>query len=97
MLFNTSIGVDLGTSSVLIYIRGKGIVMREPSVLAIDTDLDSQGVAVRAGHHCAQPLMQKLGVNSTARASVYFYNTEEEIDCFLEKLSKIRQWSGYKD
>ena len=46
MLFNTSIGVDLGTSSVLIYIRGKGIVMREPSVLAIDTDLDSQVVAV---------------------------------------------------
>lgn len=46
MLFNTSIGVDLGTSSVLIYIRGKGIVMREPSVIAIDTDLDSQVVAV---------------------------------------------------
>ncbi len=46
MLFSNSIGVDLGTSSVLIYIRGKGIVMREPSVLAIDTDIDSQVVAV---------------------------------------------------
>jgi len=46
MLFSTSIGVDLGTSSVLVYIRGKGIVMREPSVVAIDTDVDSQVVAV---------------------------------------------------
>jgi len=42
--------------------------------------LDEDGVAVRSGHHCAQPLMERLGVTSTTRASVYLYNTEEEID-----------------
>ncbi|MBQ1870229.1 MAG: aminotransferase class V-fold PLP-dependent enzyme, partial [Treponema sp.] len=44
--------------------------------------------------HCAQPLMQKLGVNSTARASLYFYNTEDEVSLFLEKLSLVRKWMG---
>ena len=42
--------------------------------------LDSKGVAIRAGHHCAQPLMAELGVGSTARASFYIYNTQSEID-----------------
>lgn len=63
----------------------------------IATLLSDEHIAIRAGHHCAQPLGQYLGQTATARASLYFYNTEEEIDCFLEKLSKIRQWSGYKD
>ena len=56
--------------------------------------LDSEKIAIRAGHHCAQPLMQKLGVGSTARASLYFYNTEKEVEVFLEKLSKVRSWMG---
>ena len=56
--------------------------------------LDTEHIAVRAGHHCAQPLMQKLGVNSTARASLYFYNTEDEVSIFLEKLSLVRKWMG---
>ncbi|MBR4386844.1 MAG: SufS family cysteine desulfurase [Treponema sp.] len=56
--------------------------------------LDTEHIAVRAGHHCAQPLMQKLGVNSTARASLYFYNTEDEVSLFLEKLSLVRKWMG---
>jgi cysteine desulfurase/selenocysteine lyase len=52
--------------------------------------LDRQGVAIRAGHHCAQPLMSHLGVNSTARASFALYNTAEEVDVFVEALSKAR-------
>jgi len=59
--------------------------------------LDSENIAVRAGHHCAQPLMQKLGVGSTARASCYFYNTEEEAQIFIEKVSRVREWMGIKD
>lgn len=56
--------------------------------------LDSDGVAIRAGHHCAQPLMKYLGVNATCRASLYFYNTKEDIDIFLESLKKVRGWLG---
>ncbi|MBI1338635.1 SufS family cysteine desulfurase [bacterium] len=52
--------------------------------------LDRQGVAIRAGHHCAQPLMHHLGVASTARASFAVYNTVEEVDQFIEALSKAR-------
>lgn len=59
--------------------------------------LDSENVAIRAGHHCAQPLMHKLGVGSTARASCYFYNTEDEALIFVEKVKGIRKVMGYKD
>ncbi|MCQ2589806.1 MAG: SufS family cysteine desulfurase [Treponema sp.] len=59
--------------------------------------LSDEKIAIRAGHHCAQPLQQYLGINASARASLYFYNTEEEIDAFLDSVSKIRKWSGYKD
>ena len=59
--------------------------------------LDSQHIAVRAGHHCAQPLMDFLKVNSTTRASFAFYNTEEEVQHFIEELSKIRGLMGYGD
>ena len=53
--------------------------------------LDRQGVAIRAGHHCAQVLMQRLGVTATARASFAAYNTAEEVDVFLEALRKARK------
>jgi len=53
--------------------------------------LDRQGVAVRAGHHCAQPLMQRLGVTATARASFACYNTADEVDQFIEALHKARK------
>ncbi len=53
--------------------------------------LDRQGVAIRAGHHCAQPLMQRLGVSATARASFACYNTAEEVDSFIEALHKARK------
>ncbi|OGI20939.1 MAG: cysteine desulfurase [Candidatus Melainabacteria bacterium RIFCSPHIGHO2_02_FULL_34_12] len=54
----------------------------------IATIVDQYGVAIRAGHHCAQPLMKRLNVSATARASFYFYNTKEEIDLFIEALKK---------
>jgi cysteine desulfurase/selenocysteine lyase len=53
--------------------------------------LDRQGVAVRAGHHCAQPLMQRLGVTATARASFACYNTLDEVDVLVEALHKTRK------
>ena len=56
--------------------------------------LNEDGICIRAGHHCAQPLMQYLNVGSLARASLYFYNTLEEVDIFLEKLSEIRNTMG---
>ena len=56
--------------------------------------LDRQGVAVRAGHHCAQPLMQRLGVTATARASFAAYNRLEEVDVFIEALHKARKLLG---
>ena len=52
--------------------------------------LDRYGVAVRAGHHCAQPLMDHLGVSATARASIALYNSEAEVDAFIEALHKAR-------
>jgi len=53
--------------------------------------LDSEGVAIRAGHHCAQPLMEVLGVPALARASPYLYNTPEEIDRLLDGIGKAVQ------
>lgn len=61
----------------------------------ISSVLNDDHVCVRAGHHCAQPLMQFIGAGSTARASVYFYNTEEEVDRFLEHLKGVRSVMGY--
>lgn len=63
----------------------------------ISSVLNEDRVCVRAGHHCAQPLMQYLGVGSTARASLYFYNTEEEVHRFLEVLKGVRKVMGYGD
>lgn len=60
----------------------------------VSSILDSDGIAIRAGHHCAQPLMNYLCVNATCRASLYFYNTREDIDAFLESLKKVRGWLG---
>ena len=51
--------------------------------------LDAQGIAVRTGHHCAQPLMEKLGVNGTIRASFYIYNDESDADAFLSGIDRV--------
>ena len=59
--------------------------------------LSSDGVCIRAGHHCAQVLMQRLKVNSTVRASLSFYNTEEEIRKLAESLKTVRRRMGYAE
>jgi len=56
------------------------------------TIADRYGVALRGGHHCTQPLMKKLGVPSTARASFYFYNTRAEVDRFIEVVQEIQKF-----
>ena len=64
-----------------------------PDVHALDlaTMADQKGVAIRAGHHCNQPLLEKLGVPATARASFSFYNNESEIDRFIEVIHQVRK------
>ncbi|HWP30871.1 MAG TPA: cysteine desulfurase [Fimbriimonadales bacterium] len=57
----------------------------------IGTILDSEGIAVRAGHHCCMPLMERFGISATARASLAFYNTKEEIDILIKGLYKVRE------
>lgn len=61
----------------------------------VATVLDAEGIAVRAGHHCAQPLMKWLNVTATARASFYLYNTEEEIDALVSALKKTKEYFSY--
>ncbi len=56
--------------------------------------LDSEGIAIRAGHHCCMPLMGVLGVAATARASFYLYNTEQEIDAFINAIHKVKKVFG---
>jgi len=55
----------------------------------IGTILDQEGIAVRAGHHCAQPVMTRFGVPGTVRASFAFYNTKEEIDALSSGLERV--------
>ncbi len=55
----------------------------------IGTILDQEGIAVRAGHHCAQPVMQRFNIPATARASFAFYNTKEEVDVFAQTVEKV--------
>lgn len=63
----------------------------------ISAILDADGIDVRAGHHCAQPLLNHLGFRSTTRASLMFYNTEEEVRRLLGSLASVRSRMGYKD
>jgi cysteine desulfurase / selenocysteine lyase len=56
------------------------------------TILDQDGLCIRAGHHCAQPLMRKLGVAATARASFYIYNTHEDVDALVDSLERSKGW-----
>lgn len=60
----------------------------------VATVLDSKGVAVRAGHHCCQPLMRWLKASATARASFYLYNTEEEVDALISALIQTKEYFG---
>ena len=56
--------------------------------------LDTQGIAVRVGHHCAQPLHRCAGVTASTRASTYIYNTTEDVDAFLKALAEVRPYFG---
>src|ERR1017187_5095439 len=69
-------------------------LLKEIHAHDVVTVADQRGVALRGGHHCNQPLMRKLGVESTARASFYFYNTTAEIDRFVEVLGEIQKFFG---
>jgi len=57
----------------------------------VGTIFDQQGVAIRTGHHCAQPVMQFFGIPATARASFAFYNTMEEIDALVGSIQKVQE------
>ena len=57
--------------------------------LDMGTLLDRLGIAVRTGHHCAQPLMERLGISGTVRASFALYNTKAEIDVFIEAMKRV--------
>lgn len=61
----------------------------------VATILNADGVAVRSGHHCAHPFMRHLGMQATCRASVYLYNTKEDIDRLAESLKNVRRWLGH--
>jgi cysteine desulfurase/selenocysteine lyase len=57
----------------------------------VGTILDGEGIAVRTGHHCAQPVMDRFGVAATTRASLAFYNTPEELDALAAGLKKVKE------
>ena len=60
----------------------------------IGTILDTEGIAVRSGHHCCEPLMKRFGISATARASIALYNNHEDIDALIESLGKVHQLFG---
>ena len=72
-------------------------LLQQPERRCSATILDSCHVDVRAGHHCAQPLLAYLGVRSCARASLAFYNTTADIDRFLAALGGVRKEMGYAE
>lgn len=72
-------------------IRGGELLIHPHDLASI---LDHEGIAIRAGHHCAQPLMEHYGVAATARASFYIYNAEEEVDVLVEALLKAQRVFG---
>jgi len=81
-------GPNIGRAGLVSFLL-KGIHAHDVVTVA-----DQRGVALRGGHHCNQPLMKKLGVESTARASFYFYNTTDEIDRFVEIIGEIQKFFG---
>jgi cysteine desulfurase/selenocysteine lyase len=80
-------------------LRGGVIAFEIDEVHAHDVAqiLDMEGIAVRAGHHCAQPIHEWLGSPATARASFYVYNTEADVDRWIEGLHKVRKCFGCED
>ena len=68
-----------------------GFVMKEAHPHDIGTILDNEGIAIRAGHHCAQPVMERFGIPATARASFAFYNTIDEVDALIAGLGTVKK------
>jgi cysteine desulfurase / selenocysteine lyase len=60
----------------------------------VGTILDQEGIAIRTGHHCAQPIMERFGIPATARASFAFYNTKEEVDALVNGIIKVQEVFG---
>jgi cysteine desulfurase/selenocysteine lyase len=79
-------GPHIGRAGVVSFL------LQEVHAHDVVTVADQWGVALRGGHHCNQPLMHKLGVESTARASFYFYNTTQEIDRSVEVVGEIQKF-----
>jgi len=79
--------LDAEKRSGLIAFNVKGVHPHDVGSI-LDTEY---GVAIRTGQHCAQPLTERMGENSTCRASFYVYNTEEEIDILVEGLHKVKE------
>jgi len=82
------IGTALEKAAVLSFVM-EGIHPHD-----IGTILDTEGIAIRTGHHCAQPVMIRFGIPATARASFAFYNTKEEVDAFIRALHKVNEVLG---
>ena len=61
------------------------------TLMMLHSILDSEGIAIRSGHHCAQILMQKLGVPATSRASFYVYNGYDDVDALIKGLAKVTE------
>jgi cysteine desulfurase/selenocysteine lyase len=76
--------------------RDKGIVLDECRTQDVGVALDREGIAVRAGHHCAQPILRRFGLESTVRPSLAFYNTREDIDELETALKRIQSGRGYR-
>ena len=97
----TSYAIDrIGSTGATVY--GPTDVSRRGGVVSFNlvdvhphdmaTIVDQEGVCIRAGHHCAQPLMRRLDVPATARASFYIYNTQEDVDVLIDALEKSKGW-----
>jgi len=69
-------------------LMSEGIMIHPHDVAQI---LDLEGIALRSGHHCAQPLMERLGVPATSRASFYIYNGKDDVDAFVDSLDNVRK------
>ena len=77
-------------------IRGAAVSFTDPDIHPhdISTFLDSKGIAIRAGHHCAQPLLRIMGKVATARASFYIYNDEADVDELVQAIIEMRKYFG---
>ena len=101
MVIGTSGGTSASTMTASSPVRIIGTAQEKASVLSfvvdgvhahdVGTVLDQAGVAVRAGHHCAMPVMQRFGVPATVRASLAFYNTREELGALVAGLHDVRE------